>query len=160
MEAIIGDKKFDLTIEEGISINGQEVQPDIRQIDDHKYSIIHNHKVYEVEITAVDGKDYEVKVNGAVYPVELKDKLDLVLAKLGIDQKFQKQNNDIKAPMPGLILDVMVSTGDMVKKGDSILILEAMKMENVIKSPVDGTISEICVAKNDSVDKNKVLCKF
>lgn len=160
MEAIIGDKQFELSIEDEIFINGEEVQPDIRQIDEHKYSIIHHHKVYEVEIAAVDGKDYEVKVNGAVYPVQLKDKLDLVLEKLGIDQKFQKQNNDIKAPMPGLILDVMVAAGDTVQKGDSIMILEAMKMENVIKSPVDGTISEVCVSRNDSVDKNKVLCKF
>ncbi|MEL7145652.1 MAG: biotin/lipoyl-containing protein [Bacteroidota bacterium] len=160
MQAIIGDKQFDLQVEDGISINGEKIQPDIRKIDDQKYSIIHQHKVYEVEIVSVEGKEYEVKVNGAVYPVELKDKLDLVLAKLGIDQKFQKQSNDIKAPMPGLILDVMVTEGDTVKKGDSLLILEAMKMENVIKSPVDGVISEVCVSKNDSVDKSKVLCKF
>ena len=160
MEAIIGDKKFALALSDSISINGKIVEPDIRQIDEYRYSVIHNHKVYDVEIINTEDKDYEVKVNGAVYPVQLKDKLDLVLEKLGIDQKFQKQNNEIKAPMPGLILEVMVSVGDTVKKGDSILILEAMKMENVIKSPVDGTISEICVSKKDSVDKNKVLCKF
>ena len=161
MEAIIGDKKFDLAIEQSeISVNGESVNPDIRKIGDNKYSVIHNHKVYEVEISGEEDKTYEVKVNGAVYPVALKDKLDLVLEKLGIDQKFQKQNNDIKAPMPGLILDVMVQPGTEVKKGDSLFILEAMKMENVIKSPIDGVITEVAVSVGDSVDKNKILCKF
>ena len=161
MEAIIGDKEFVVDIEQStITVNGEAVEPDIRQTGDNKFSIIHNHKVYDVEISDVEGKSYEIKVNGAVYPVTVKDKLDLVLQKLGIDTKSQKQNNHIKAPMPGLILDVMVNAGDEVKKGDSLLILEAMKMENVIKSPVDGVISEVLVNKNESVDKNKVLCKF
>lgn len=161
MEAIIGDKKISIELEnDEISVNGKLINPDIKNIGENKFNVIKDHKVYDVEISKVDGKDYEVKVNGTVYPVALRDKLDLVLEKLGIDQKSQKQNDDIKAPMPGLILNVMANEGDEVKKGDSLFILEAMKMENVIKSPIDGVISEIAVSVGDSVDKNRILCKF
>ena len=161
MEAIIGDKKISIELEnDEISVNGKLIEPDIKNIGENKFIVIKDHKVYDVEISKVDGKEYEVKVNGTVYPVALRDKLDLVLEKLGIDQKSQKQNDDIKAPMPGLILNVMANEGDEVKKGDSLFILEAMKMENVIKSPVDGVITEITVSVGDSVDKNKILCKF
>ncbi|MEL6557886.1 MAG: biotin/lipoyl-containing protein [Bacteroidota bacterium] len=161
MEAIIGDKKISIELENDvISVNGKLIEPDIKNIGENKFNVIKDHKVYDVEISKVDGKEYEVKVNGTLYPVALRDKLDLVLEKLGIDQKSQKQNDDIKAPMPGLILNVMANEGDEVKKGDSLFILEAMKMENVIKSPVDGVITEVTVSVGDSVDKSKILCKF
>lgn len=161
MEAIIGDKKISIELENNvISVNGKLIEPDIKNIGENKFNVIKDHKVYDVEISKVDGKEYEVKVNGTVYPVTLRDKLDLVLEKLGIDQKSQKQNDEIKAPMPGLILNVMANEGDEVKKGDSLFILEAMKMENIIKSPIDGIITDIAVSVGDSVDKNKILCKF
>ena len=68
--------------------------------------------------------------------------------------------NEIKAPMPGLVLDIRVAEGDEVKKGDSILVLEAMKMENIIKSPTDGIIKKINVKKGIAVEKNQVLIHF
>ena len=67
---------------------------------------------------------------------------------------------DIKAPMPGLILDIMVEVGQEVKKGDALMILEAMKMENVLKSTGEGTITSIEVEKGQSVEKNNILIKF
>jgi biotin carboxyl carrier protein len=68
--------------------------------------------------------------------------------------------NEIKAPMPGLVLDVRVSEGEAVKKGDAIIVLEAMKMENIIKSPTDGIIKKISVKKGVAVEKNQVLIHF
>ncbi len=68
--------------------------------------------------------------------------------------------NEIKAPMPGLVLDIRVAEGDAVKKGDTILVLEAMKMENSIKSPTDGLVKKISVKKGLAVEKNQVLINF
>jgi biotin carboxyl carrier protein len=62
--------------------------------------------------------------------------------------------------MPGLILDLKVKPGDEVKKGDVVLILEAMKMENSIKSPGDGIVKLVKVNLKDSVEKNQVLIQF
>jgi len=67
---------------------------------------------------------------------------------------------EIKAPMPGLILDLKVAPGDQVQKGDVLLILEAMKMENSIKSPGDGVVKEVKVSLKQSVEKNQVLIQF
>ena len=62
--------------------------------------------------------------------------------------------------MPGLILDLKVKPGDEVKKGDIVLILEAMKMENIIKSPGDGLVKSVKVKLKDSVEKNQILIQF
>ena len=83
--------------------------------------------------------------------------MDLLLEKLGIDNAATQGKNDVKAPMPGLILDVLVDIGDEVKKGTPLLILEAMKMENIIKSPGDGLVSDVLVKVGASVEKNHTL---
>ncbi len=76
---------------------------------------------------------------------------------MGIDITAGKKVNYIKAPMPGLVLNVAVAEGQAIKKGDPILVLEAMKMENVIKAPADGAIRKISVNKGDKVEKNQVM---
>ncbi len=63
----------------------------------------------------------------------------------------------VKAPMPGVILDIKVSQGQSVKKGDCVFILEAMKMENEIFAPVDGTVESITVSKGQNVNSGEVL---
>ena len=68
--------------------------------------------------------------------------------------------NDVKAPMPGLILEIKVQPGQEVKKGDPIMILEAMKMENILKSPGDGIVREIKVVEKQNVEKNQILILF
>jgi biotin carboxyl carrier protein len=92
--------------------------------------------------------------------VDLKDKADLLLKQLGLSNLAANSKKDIKAPMPGLILNIMVEEGKEVKKGDPLLILEAMKMENVIKSPSDGVVKSIKTQKGKSVEKNQILIEF
>jgi biotin carboxyl carrier protein len=64
---------------------------------------------------------------------------------------------DVKAPMPGKILEVLVKVGDQVKEDDEILILEAMKMENPIYAPAGGTVKEIMIKANDSVETEQLM---
>ena len=64
---------------------------------------------------------------------------------------------DVKAPMPGKILDVLVKVGDQVKEDDELLMLEAMKMENPIYAPADGTVKEIKVNTGDTVETDQIL---
>ena len=79
---------------------------------------------------------------------------------MGIKRTFEAVNTDIKAPMPGKVLSVVVTEGDEVKKGDAILILEAMKMENVLKAEGDCIIKKVLVNKEESVEKNQVLIEL
>jgi biotin carboxyl carrier protein len=86
--------------------------------------------------------------------------VEKTIEKLGINKKSQQNINILKAPMPGLILKLMVKVGDQIKKGDALIILEAMKMENILSSPVDGVIKEIKVKPQQTVEKNNVLINF
>jgi biotin carboxyl carrier protein len=127
-----------------------------------KYHILQNNSSYKAEVLNSDfnNKTYSVLVNNNTYEVKIANNLDQLISKMGFSQGTNKQINKIKAPMPGLILDVMVKEGQTVQEDDALLILEAMKMENVIVSQREGTIKTISVKKGDAVDKNNLLIEF
>ena len=164
MYKITVDDKSQFTWEssEGeVSLDGSKESWDLTQLGDQSFSIIKNNLVYNVEVVAWDQqqKQMQIKINGSIHSVAIQDKMDLLLAKMGIDQHAEKSLKELKAPMPGLILDIVADLG-AVKKGDPLIILEAMKMENVIKAPADAIISKINVNKGESVEKNAVLIEF
>ena len=104
---------------------------------------------------SIDNKAF--KVNSNIYIVKVQDRFDQLLKQMGIDATAGKKVNDIKAPMPGMVLQVMVESGQQIKKGDAIVVLEAMKMENILKSPSDGVVKTVKVIKGDKVEKNQVM---
>lgn len=105
-------------------------------------------------------KLYTVRVNNNTYEVNINNALDQQIEALGFEVGASKKINEIKAPMPGLILEISVIEGQEVKENDALLILEAMKMENVIKSPCDGIVKSINVKQAEAVDKNSLLIEF
>ena len=127
-----------------------------------KYHILQNNSSFKAEVLNSDfnNKTYSVLVNSNTYEVKIANNLDQLISKMGFSQGTNKQINKIKAPMPGLKLDVMVKEGQTVQEDDALLILEAMKMENVIVSQREGTIKTISVKKGDAVDKNNLLIEF
>jgi len=135
---------------------------DVLQTSDSKYHVIQNNKTYSSEITDADfnSKTYKVKVNNNTYNINIHNDLDDLIKRMGFEIGSTKKVNDIKAPMPGLLLDVMVKIGQEVKEDEGLLILEAMKMENVLTAPRDGIIKSISVNKGDAVDKNQLLLEF
>lgn len=143
-------------------INGRSFTLDIIDIKPALFHVLHNNKSYTVEVVAADAatKSFTLNINGNKHTLEVKDKYDELLQKLGMDTAGSKKVADIKAPMPGLVLDIRVSKSDIVAKGDALLVLEAMKMENIIKSPVDGKIKDILVKKGNAVEKNQLLISF
>ena len=110
-------------------------------------------------LEAVEGAK-QIKINGNTYGATVVDKFDELLKKMGFQNGAAGKVSEVKAPMPGLVLDVAVIVGGVVQKGDRVLVLEAMKMENVIKSPADGTIASVEVEKGDTVEKNEVMVRF
>jgi biotin carboxyl carrier protein len=135
---------------------------DLITVKEGSFHAIKDNKSYAIELIQADTKQktMEVRVNGNRYSLVIKDKFDELLQSLGMDASSASKINELKAPMPGLVLDIRVNIGDIVKKGDPLLVLEAMKMENSIKSPGDGTIKRIHVEKGLAVEKNQVLVSF
>lgn len=111
------------------------------------YKIKIGEKVYEVEVESVTKKEGEIITNSPK-PTENKTVVNTPVSKGGVE---------VESPMQGAVIEVSVKVGDKVSKGDTILMLEAMKMENAIIAPVDGTISEILVNKGDTVDGGEIL---
>jgi biotin carboxyl carrier protein len=148
--------------ENEIQVNEKVFEWDIRHVDGPHYHIIRNGKSYRLEVVSALHKEkkFVLKINGQKQEIQLKDRYDLLLEKLGMANLTSQKINQVKAPMPGLIIAIKVSEGSEVKKGDPIMILEAMKMENILKSPGDGTVKAIKVKQGDSVEKNQILIQF
>jgi len=157
-KAIIGTKEFQVEAKERL-VNGKDMTADIIEIRDGKFHILVNRKSYSAEIVEFipAEKKVTVKINQTVYHVSVRDKYDELLHELGMDNANAKQAGDVKAPMPGLVLSVMVEPGQIIKKGDAIIVLEAMKMENILKAASDGEVKRIHVKKGDKVEKNQVM---
>ena len=143
-------------------INELDFSLDLIQLKEGSFHLIKDDKSYNIEIIKADytEKSFVITVNGTSYKLVVKDKFDLLLKDLGFESLTSSKVNEIKAPMPGLVLDILVKVGDEVKKGDPLMILEAMKMENILKSASDGVIKKINVEKKQAVEKGQVLINF
>ena len=132
------------------------------QSDKDHYHILHNHQSYNVEVLEANyaTKTFALKVNGSTHTVQLEDELDTLIKQLGLSLKTNQKTNNLKAPMPGLVLDVVVQVGQTIKKGDTLLILEAMKMENSLKCQADAVVKAIHVKKGMPVDKGELLIEM
>ena len=162
-KATVNQTTFEITLDDdGLNINNSRFQWNLLRISGESFHILVENKSYSVEVVSADPqtKSFCFKVNGKKYVVDIKDKFDLLLEKMGMNNSAANKINSIKAPMPGLIIDLRVKEGDHVKAGDPLLILEAMKMENVIKAAGDSIVKSLKVKKGESVEKNQVLIEF
>lgn len=156
-------KEVSISYENGeMLLNGQPTNLSFHNHRNGNFIIEKNGESIAAEVLEVDDakKKFTIKIANGIYTIDLKDKTDELLEKLGMTHLQNVVIKDIKAPMPGLILEVMIEVGQEVKKGDPLMILEAMKMENVLKATGEGTISSIEVEKGQSVEKNSILIKF
>lgn len=159
----VNGKSFEvIPTNEAFTINGESFQWDLTKVSEGNFHILYKNKSYRAEVVKADKatKTFQLKINNKIHSVEVKDKFDLLLEKMGMAGGASSKVNNIKAPMPGLVIDMKVNAGDAVKAGDPLLILEAMKMENIIKSPGDATIKNVKAKKGDTVEKGQVLIEF
>lgn len=154
--------EVDFRTPHSITLNGQPFLWDIAPVGDGRYHILHKGHSYTAELLSADytTKSFSLKINGRLIELQAKDRFDQLLERLGLGDATARKVNELKAPMPGLIVDVRVAPGQAVQKGDPLLVLEAMKMENILKAPADGTIESIKVALRANVTKGQVLIQF
>lgn len=121
--------------------------------------LLDNNRSIEAQLIDIclNDKLVRLKIDGKHFSVKIEDELDELVDQLGFKSEANLVIKDINAPMPGLVLEILVNEGDHIEKDSQLLILEAMKMENVIKSPSDGIVKKIKVSKGDAVEKNQFL---
>lgn len=105
-------------------------------------------------------KKYTFRINSSYYEVELHNELDILIKEMGLSKGVLSSQKELIAPMPGLIVDILIKPGAQVHAGDPLLVLEAMKMENTLSATMDGIVKSISVKKSDTVDKGRVLIEF
>ncbi len=162
----IEDKEFDIDIEYKsekyiATINGKEVIIESHKLGESRSIMLLNNKSFEVDVRS-NGYDNAktVFVLGQEIPVEIENYNLAQLKKKAGMSSASKMDLTLKAPMPGLILELKTTVGDSVKKGDALVIIEAMKMENVIKASGDGIIKSISVESGQSVEKGDMILEF
>ncbi|QDO94762.1 biotin/lipoyl-binding protein [Formosa sediminum] len=146
---------FNLTLEHVEQLDAVQTKP-------NHFHIIQDYISYDAEISKSDvlDKSYTVILNNTTFFVKISNDLDVLIETMGFHTANFKTIDLIKAPMPGLILDLLVKEGDTVKVNDPLLVLEAMKMENSILSPREGVIKSIKIKKDLTVNKGDVLIEF
>jgi len=129
-----------------------------------KYDISINQKKYEIEIGAISNGTAQVTVNGSPYQVQVEKQADRHIPASAVPPPTRTPapaavfaSGTITAPIPGLIVDILVSVGDMVKAGQVVVVMEAMKMENPLITTIDGQVKEIRLQKGAQVATGAVI---
>lgn len=156
---IINDRQFEIEIDAdgNLRVNGEPREVDFRAMDASLHSILTEHQSHEIVIEDRGGGDYELRLRGRMYTGQVLDeRAQLMLTQRG-GMGVQSGELSIKAPMPGLIVAIPVVEGQPVETGQTIAILESMKMQNELRTPRAGTVGRVHVAAGQSVEQNKVL---
>lgn len=153
--ALIGEKEYPVASQQLSELN-------LVPIGDGVYHLLSGTDAYTCRLVRIDPveKKLTVAVNDYIFKVSLQDRYDQLVRQLGFSTTEAALSNNVFAPMPGLIHQVLVSAGDAVEAGTPLLILEAMKMENVIKAEGNGTIKAVSVQRGEAVDKRQLLIEM
>lgn len=152
-----------------IKVNNQEIKtlslsssPEVEMLEPGRFLLRKDNKVFEIFLLgeSEDGKEIEIQINQHYFKVNIQNELDQLLNSLGFKSSDVKKVRELKSPMPGKIVALLVKEGDEVKPGQPLLILEAMKMENALQAISEGKVEKIMVEKGTSVNKNDILIKF
>ncbi len=137
-------------------------QADLVEEGEQHFHLLHEGRSVHATLVSADPaqKQYTFRIDGALYTARISDHYARLVQQLGLSVGKHRAVNAIKAPMPGLVLGIMVEPGQQVLKGDVLLILEAMKMENVLKATGDGRVKNIAVSKGAAVEKGQLLVEM
>ena len=157
--ATVKDKEYTIEIDpdKGILIDGVPTEIDFRRLPSGGISsLLMNHRSISAVVEEV-GDYWDVLIEGELYAVKVQDERAYRLENMRSTGLSLSGEATVSSPMPGIIIAVSVSIGDMVRHGDKVIILESMKMENELRAPCDGVISHVHVSPGASVEKDQPL---
>ena len=158
----VNNSNFEIhKIDDRLVLKDSNINYDIITLPNGDYHMTLDNKSYTIKVLNKNTSTVTLTllINGRTVITTLQNKLAKLLKSMGMESGKRKLK-ELKAPMPGLVLNVLIKVGDAVTEGQEIIILEAMKMENAIKSPQDGIIQSISVQNQDKVEKNQILIEF
>lgn len=158
--ALVNDRAFDVTVQDDqLIVDGEVKDYTFEVLRDGYVSLIVDGESVPVSIEATGPDTMRVTIDGCRTEVQVKDERDLLVDEFGLGED-QAGGGDVRAPMPGLVLDVLVEEGETVEAEQGLLVLEAMKMENELKAPAGGVVRAIHATSGDAVDKEALLIEI
>ncbi len=157
--ANIENKKYSIKSDDfkTVLLNEESVKVQIDRISEYVYKLNLGNKIYTITTSKITNEKRAFLINGHYFEGSIRTSLEEMANELSKSLSAEKNDKSVKSPMPGLILKINKNVGDVVKAGDSLLLLEAMKMENDLKASTSGIVKEILVSVGDSVEKNETL---
>ncbi len=162
----IGEKEYDLQVENHypqlrLFHEGKPVHYDLEVIrDPNLYSLILDGKHYRIWIEKKGNGTYQLFLDHQPVAVEVEDERGILRRLLNSTRKKAGGNTQVKAPMPGLVVKIEVEVDEIVKEGQGMVVIEAMKMENEIRAPIAGRVKKIFVKQGQAIDKDAVLAEI
>ncbi len=156
------NRKFSFTIplKNKIRIGKRDYIVQLRADDKHGPYVLWKNRKYPVEIVRSRQNRYEILFNDISYTFTVETPFSLQRMKVLNAQRGKTEQESVRAPMPGKIIDVLVREGSPVLRGEPVVILEAMKMQNEIQSPVNGIIKSVSAKANTNVMKDDILVEI
>jgi pyruvate carboxylase subunit B len=159
--ALVGDHAFDIDFREGdLLLDGKPVDYSFEAVSEGYYTLLVDGHTYPVVIEPLSQDRVRVTLRGRQIEVQIKNQRALLLERFGLEDAGAAAQREVRAPMPGLVLRVLVEPGQEVQAGDGLVVLEAMKMENELRAQAPGTIAAIHAAPGDAVSKNALLLEI
>jgi len=157
--AQIDDQTFQVALTENgqVTVNGEKFHCDVqRESRSEHFSLIIEGRSHQIWMEPANG-EVRIHVGGFDFNVRVEDERVHRLRQLAAQEAPSREKGQIAAPMPGLVVKILVELGQPVQKGQGILIVEAMKMENEIRAPMAGVVKEIKVQLRQAVEKGEIL---
>lgn len=157
-------KKYRITVNENEEQldKGDVDTLDIGKVGDADFHLLQNNQAYKISLLGADylNKSLTLLVNGNTYEVKIEDEFDQRIQEMGLLAINSPKVNSITAPMPGLIIDILVKKGQEITEGTPLLVLSAMKMENIILSHGSGIVKSIATKNGDAVEKGQLIIEM
>lgn len=150
-------KEIRITGNSLISVNNRDYHQELYHLSGETYLLKLDNKIYEISADRLDHERFSVSIGGKSFETQIRTSLQEKAAKL-LELKSGSTHKLIaKAPMPGMILKIKKEPGDTIIQGETVMILEAMKMENDLRAPVSGILKSINAKEGTAVEKGAVL---
>jgi len=158
--ALVDDREFDIALQDDqLVVDGERKDYTFEVLREGYVSMVVDGKSLPVSVEAVGEDTLRVTIDGRRTEVQVKDERDLLVEEFGLGADAAA-GGEVRAPMPGLVLDILVEEDDEVAVDQGLLVLEAMKMENELKAPSDGVVTAIHATSGEAVDKEALLIEI
>ncbi|MFH1197680.1 MAG: biotin/lipoyl-containing protein [bacterium] len=157
--ANVNSNKYEIKIDEcnNVLYNGKQYDTAISKVSNYSYLLKIGEKVFDITTHKLSNEEFRLSIDGYQFDVTIRSQLEEMASEFLKNKEKLIHHDMVRAPMPGLVLKIKKKEGEKIEIGESVVILEAMKMENEIRSPASGVIKEMHVKEGCSVEKDEII---